>query len=135
MNVQVQEQKKEYLTAVKQNYERKFCSYVEMQAFQTYSYKRTSACTIANMMNIAMTLLTYYYCKGNLTYAFTKLDIFIIVLILAGGLFIGQFVSMAISPALMKNMKQKSIQSFQRTERCCICTFVCRILNSADRPF
>ena len=61
------------------------------------------------MMNIAMTLLTYYYCKGNLTYAFTKLDIFIIVLILAGGLFIGQFVSMAISPALMKKYETKKV--------------------------
>lgn len=61
------------------------------------------------MMNIAMTLLTYYYCKGNLTYAFTKLDIFIIVLILAGGLFIGQFVSMAISPALMRKYETKKV--------------------------
>ena len=48
------------------------------------------------MMNIAMTLLTYYYCKGNLTYAFTKLDIFI-------------FVSMAISPALMKKYETKKV--------------------------
>ena len=61
------------------------------------------------MMNIAMTLLTYYYCKGNLANAFTKSDIFVIVLILGGGLFVGQFVSMAISPALIKKYEIKKV--------------------------
>lgn len=61
------------------------------------------------MMNIAMTLLTYYYCKGNLTNAFTQGKTFLIVLILGGGLFVGQFAAMAVAPTLIKKYDVKKI--------------------------
>lgn len=64
------------------------------------------------MMNIAMTLITYYYCKGNLTNAFTQGEIFLVVIIIAGGLFIGQFVAMAIAPALIKKYDVKKIYNW-----------------------
>lgn len=64
------------------------------------------------MMTVAMTLLSYYYCEGDLTNAFTDIKTLVIVAIVAGGLFIGQFVAMAICPALMKKFDVKHIYNF-----------------------
>ena len=44
------------------------------------------------MLIVAMTLFTYYYCSGDLTTAFTDVNKLVIVLIIAGGLFAGQFI-------------------------------------------
>lgn len=61
------------------------------------------------LMMVAMTLLSYYYCGGDLTKAFTDPKNLLIVIIVAGGLFIGQFAAMAISPALIKKFDVKNI--------------------------
>lgn len=61
------------------------------------------------LMNIAMTLLTYYYCDGDLTNAFKKPTTLIILLIVAGGIFIGQFAAMAVCPALIKKFGAKKV--------------------------
>ena len=61
------------------------------------------------LMIVAMTLLSYYYCGGDLTTAFTDKSKFLIVIIVAGGLFIGQFAAMAVSPALIKKYEVKKI--------------------------
>ncbi len=61
------------------------------------------------MMIVAMTLFTYYYCEGNLTTAFTDINKLVIVLIIAGGLFAGQFIAMGICPALLKKYNTKTV--------------------------
>ena len=61
------------------------------------------------LMVVAMTLFSYYYCDGDLTTAFTDPKKLIIILIIAGGLFIGQFITMAICPALIKKYDVKKI--------------------------
>lgn len=61
------------------------------------------------LMMVAMTLLSYYYCGGDLTKAFTDPKNLLVVIILAGGLFIGQFAAMAISPALIKKFDVKHV--------------------------
>ena len=61
------------------------------------------------LMTVAMTLLSYYYCGGDLTKAFTNPKTLLIVIIVAGGLFIGQFAAMAISPALIKKFDVKKV--------------------------
>lgn len=61
------------------------------------------------LMTVAMTLMSYYYCEGNLTNAFTDFKTLIIIAIVAGGLFIGQFVAMAICPALIKKFDVKNV--------------------------
>ncbi len=64
------------------------------------------------VMTVAMTLLSYYYCDGNLTNMFTSLKTLVVVAISGGGLFIGMFVSMAISPALIKKFDVKHVYNF-----------------------
>ena len=54
------------------------------------------------MMTVVMTLFTFYYCDGDLTTAFTNPKKLLIVAIVGGGYFIGQFVAMAVIPALIK---------------------------------
>ena len=61
------------------------------------------------LMMVAMTLLSYYYCGGDLTKAFTDPKNLLVVIILAGGLFIGQFAAMAISPTLIKKFDVKHV--------------------------
>lgn len=61
------------------------------------------------LMTVAMTLFAYYYCGGDLTTAFTDMGKFLIVIIIAGGLFIGQFAAMAICPPLIKKYDVKKI--------------------------
>lgn len=56
------------------------------------------------MLIVAMTLFTYYYCSGDLTTAFTDVNKLVIVLIIAGGLFAGQFIAMGICPSLLKKI-------------------------------
>ncbi len=61
------------------------------------------------LMVVVMTLFSYYYCDGELTTAFTDPHKFLIVIIIAGGLFVGQFVTMAICPPLIKKFDVKKI--------------------------
>ncbi len=61
------------------------------------------------MMTVALTLLSYYYCDGDLTTAFTDFGKLIIVIVLAGGLFIGQFLAMMICPPLIKKFDVKKV--------------------------
>lgn len=61
------------------------------------------------LMLVAMTLLSYYYCDGDLTKAFTDPHNLLIVVFIGGGLFIGQFLAMAICPALIKKYDVKKI--------------------------
>lgn len=61
------------------------------------------------LMVVVMTLFAYYYCDGELTTAFTDARKFLIVIIIAGGLFIGQFLTMAICPPLIKKYDVKKI--------------------------
>lgn len=61
------------------------------------------------MMVVAMTLFTYYYCSGDLTTAFTNINKLIIVLIIAGGMFLGQFLGMGLCPTLIKKFDVKKV--------------------------
>lgn len=61
------------------------------------------------MMIIILTLFTYYFCDGKLERAFTEPDKLIILIILGGGYFVGQFVAMIICPALMKKISVKAM--------------------------
>lgn len=61
------------------------------------------------LMLIAMPLLSYYYCDGDLTKAFTNPRTLLIIVFIGGGLFIGQFATMAIAPALIKKYDVKKI--------------------------
>lgn len=61
------------------------------------------------MLIVAMTLFTYYYCSGDLTTAFTDVNKLVIVLIIAGGLFAGQFIAMGICPSLLKKFDAKTV--------------------------
>lgn len=61
------------------------------------------------MMTVVMTLFSYYYCEGDLTSAFTNIHNIIIILLVGGGFFVGQFVSMMICPLLMQKMDVKTI--------------------------
>ena len=61
------------------------------------------------MMTVVMTLFTFYYCDGDLTTAFTNPKKLLIVAIVGGGYFIGQFVAMAVIPALIKKIDVKKL--------------------------
>ena len=61
------------------------------------------------LMVVVMTLFSYYFCEGDLTKAFSDGKKFLIVVIIAGGLFIGQFLAMAICPPLIKKYDVKKI--------------------------
>ncbi len=64
------------------------------------------------MMTVAMTLLSYYYCEGDLTNAFTDFKTLILIVIVAGGLFVGQFVAMALCPPMIKKFDVKNVYNF-----------------------
>ncbi len=61
------------------------------------------------VMTVVMTLLSYYYCDGNLVNLFTNFQTLLAVAISWGGLFIGMFVAMAISPVLIKKFDIKHL--------------------------
>lgn len=61
------------------------------------------------LMLVAMPLLSYYYCDGDLTKAFTNMHTLLVIVFIGGGLFIGQFLTMAICPALIKKYDVKKI--------------------------
>ena len=61
------------------------------------------------MMTVVMTLFSYYYCEGDLTTAFTDVHRLVIVIIVGGGFFVGQFAATIICPALMKKLDIKTM--------------------------
>ena len=61
------------------------------------------------MMIVVMTLFAYYYYAGNLANAFTSPKVLLIIAIIGGGFFLGQFVSMGICPSLLKKFDSKKI--------------------------
>lgn len=61
------------------------------------------------MMIVVMTLFAYYYCGGNLANAFTSPKILLIIAIIGGGFFLGQFVSMGVCPNLLKKYDSKKV--------------------------
>ena len=74
------------------------------------------------LMIVAMTLFTYYYANGNLmnvlvtdeTGAIKGIDFKILIGLasVALGLFVGQFVAMGITPALIKKIEKKTLYNF-----------------------
>lgn len=74
------------------------------------------------LMIVAMTLVTYYYANGNImniiimdeNEKITGIDFKILLGLgsVAAGLFIGQFVSMGITPALIKKFEKKKLYNF-----------------------
>ncbi len=64
------------------------------------------------MMTVAMTLLSYYYCNGDLTRLFTSFKLLIIAAIVGGGMFLGMFVAMAVSPQITKRFDVKHVYNF-----------------------
>ncbi len=67
------------------------------------------------LMVVAMTLATYYYCNGdimNLIKDGLNLIILRNVLIVAGGIFVGQFVAMGLTPMLIKKIEKKTLYNF-----------------------
>lgn len=61
------------------------------------------------MMTVVMTLFSYYYCEGDLTTAFTDPHKLLIVIIVGGGFFVGQFAAMVLCPVLMKKINVKTL--------------------------
>lgn len=74
------------------------------------------------LMIVAMTLVTYYYANGNIMNiiklnadgSFAGVDVKILIGLggVAAGLFIGQFVSMGITPVLIKKIEKKTLYNF-----------------------
>lgn len=68
------------------------------------------------LMLVAMTLVTYYYANGNIMNVFTdngvNVSILVNLLIIAGGIFIGMFVAMGITPNLTKHFEKKTLYNF-----------------------
>lgn len=74
------------------------------------------------LMIVAMTLVTYYYANGNimniLVYnedgSFAGIDFKILIGLgsVAAGLFVGQFVAMGITPALIRKFEKKTLYNF-----------------------
>ena len=61
------------------------------------------------MMIVVLTLFTYYYCDGNLQRAFTDPSRLVILLIVGGGYFAGQFIAMILCPVLIEKMSVKTL--------------------------
>jgi sugar (glycoside-pentoside-hexuronide) transporter len=68
------------------------------------------------LMLIAMTVVTYYYANGDFMNIITddglNWGILVRLLVIAASIFIGQFVSMAVTPVLIKNHEKKSLYNF-----------------------
>ncbi|MDE5995590.1 MAG: MFS transporter, partial [Eubacterium sp.] len=54
----------------------------------------------------------YYYCGGDLANAFTNPRILLIIAIIGGGFFLGQFIAMGICPNLLKKFDSKKVYNF-----------------------
>lgn len=61
------------------------------------------------MMIVVITLFTYYYCDGDMNRAFTDPKILLILVIIGGGFFIGQFGAMGLFPYLIKKVDVKTL--------------------------
>lgn len=61
------------------------------------------------MTIVVVTLFTYYYCDGDMNTAFTVPKKLLILVIVGGGFFIGQFGAMAIFPILIKRFDTKTL--------------------------
>ena len=61
------------------------------------------------MMIVVVTLFTYYYCDGDLQLAFKEPKRIVTLLIVGGGYFAGQFVSMILCPMLIEKMSVKTL--------------------------
>ncbi|MBO5495523.1 MAG: MFS transporter, partial [Eubacterium sp.] len=61
------------------------------------------------MTIVVVTLFTYYYCDGDMNTAFTDPKKLLILVIVGGGFFIGQFGAMAIFPILIKKFDTKTL--------------------------
>ncbi|MBE6720754.1 MAG: hypothetical protein E7571_08920 [Ruminococcaceae bacterium] len=61
------------------------------------------------MMIVILTLFTYYFCDGNLQKAFTDPKILVILIILGGGYFVGQFAAMILCPFAMRKISVKTL--------------------------
>jgi len=61
------------------------------------------------MMLVVLTLFTYYYCDGNLQLAFTDSARTLILVIIGGGYFAGQFIAMMLCPILIEKMSVKTL--------------------------
>ncbi len=61
------------------------------------------------MTIVVITLFTYYYCDGDMNTAFTDPKKLVILLIVGGGFFIGQFGAMALFPILIKKFDTKTL--------------------------
>lgn len=61
---------------------------------------------------VAMTLFSYYYCEGNLMNAFGDFKILIDIALVAGGMFVGQFVMMALCPKLITKYDIKKMYNW-----------------------
>ncbi len=67
------------------------------------------------MTIVVMTLFTYYYCDGDMNKAFdfkNNPKMFVILLIIGGGFFIGQFGIMGVFPSLIKKVDVKTLYNF-----------------------
>lgn len=74
------------------------------------------------LMIVAMTLVTYYYANGNImnilkynddgSFAGINFKILIGLGSFAAGLFVGQFVAMGVTPALIKKFEKKNLYNF-----------------------
>ncbi len=74
------------------------------------------------LMIIAITLITYYYANGDFMNILLKddagnvtgldFDILIKLLIIAAGVFVGQFAAMGLTPVLVKKIEKKTLYNF-----------------------
>lgn len=68
------------------------------------------------LMLIAMSFVTYYYANGNFMNLFTddgiNFTMLISIAIIAVGIFAGQFVAMAVTPAISKKVENKKLYNF-----------------------
>lgn len=64
----------------------------------------------------AMTVVTYYYANGDIMNVIGKdgvnVPILINMILVAGMMFVGEFIAMAITPALMKKFEKKTLYNF-----------------------
>ncbi len=61
------------------------------------------------LMTGAMTLLTYYYCNGNIVNAFSNPSMLLNLALIGAGVFLGMFGGMALTPSLAKKYEKKTL--------------------------
>lgn len=68
------------------------------------------------LMINAMTLITYYYCNGNIMNIFGEdglnVELLLSLLFILGGVMIGQFVAMGVTPKLTTKFEKKKLYNF-----------------------